>query len=189
MTLLNEIWSQNKFFFQTIIIAILMMMSYLFISDNRGRIKERLIGLVKKKWIFLFLLYCSYVIASTLIVRYRRNPYQSIFRHLWFSDDAGWNAEIIKNILFFIPYGFFYLKAFSPSKPGRSCLILSFCTSICIEVLQLVFWVGEFQFADLIDNTIGGMLGYALWLLICTSKERNWMPRIRSAIRKKLKKD
>lgn len=40
---------------------------------------------------------------------------------------------------------------------------VSFFTSLVIEGAQLLFWLGSFQLSDLFHNTLGGVIGWALW--------------------------
>ncbi|MBR4027500.1 MAG: VanZ family protein [Lachnospiraceae bacterium] len=42
--------------------------------------------------------------------------------------------------------------------------MLSFVTSLTIEVLQLFMKKGLFEFDDIFHNTLGGVLGYVIYL-------------------------
>ena len=72
----------------------------------------------------------------------------------------------------FVPYTFFYIKAFKPKLVWQKCLMLSLATTLFIEVFQLLFWVGWFSLADIVHNVVGGMLGCGLWKLIEFYKKR-----------------
>ena len=74
-----------------------------------------------------------------------------------------WNNEIIENILLFIPLTLLFLNAFNPEKPWKASLILSACATGFIELSQLLFWLGEFQLADIFHNIIGGLVGCGIW--------------------------
>ena len=69
----------------------------------------------------------------------------------------------MENIILFVPYTFFYLQALTPSKSLKAAFLLAFLTSIFVELLQLIFWLGAFQLSDLLYNVIGGMIGWLLW--------------------------
>ena len=123
--------------------------------------------MLKRKWMVAFLFYSAYMITSTVFIRYNKIPVRCVLANLWFRvDDIGNNNEIIKNILFFIPYTFLYCQACYPKKPMRECMMLSACTTAFIELSQLIFWAGEFQLADLLDNFVGGVIGCCLWYVL-----------------------
>ena len=111
----------------------------------------------------LFLFYASLLLVSTVFSRENINPYQSVFEDFGLRDDVKWNNEIIENILLFIPLTILFLNAFSPEKPWKASLILSACATGFIEFSQLLFWLGEFQLADIFHNIVGGMIGYGIW--------------------------
>ena len=66
----------------------------------------------------------------------------------------------------FVPLTVLYLQAFKPNRPWEAALKLTIFTSVFIELSQLIFWLGEFQLSDLLYNTIGGVIGIALWMLL-----------------------
>ena len=167
--LFSELADLGRYLYRTVLIAVLFSCSFLFYKDNRCRLKERLVSLIKQKWIFAFILYSSFIFVSTVLGRPKTNPYQDIFSNFGFrKDDFAWNIDIIKNIVLFIPFTYFFLKAhiaYDYKHGFITSLLLSFITTIFIELSQLLFWLGSFQFADIVHNIIGGLIGYLLWLL------------------------
>lgn len=77
--------------------------------------------------------------------------------------------EALLNVLMLIPFGFILpiIKKMNIFK----VIIYSFITSLTIESIQLLYWLGgsltyrSFDVTDMITNTIGGLLGYLLYLL------------------------
>ena len=70
-------------------------------------------------------------------------------------------SNLVGNIVAFIPFGMFLVLLFK--KKGMSfkaVLALSLSLSLCLECLQVVFTIGNFDVDDLILNTAGGLLGY-----------------------------
>ena len=133
----------------------------------RGQpLRDRLRGLWRQKWLLLFFVYLSTMLVSTLFSRPTTDPLRSVLDHFWFTRDERWNNEIIENILFFIPFSLLFLLVFQPARPLRAALGASLAATLFIEGCQLVFHRGEFQFSDLLYNTLGGLLGYGLWQLI-----------------------
>lgn len=79
--------------------------------------------------------------------------------------EVGWRGNIpheyFENIILFIPFGIII------SVVGRQYSFLKRCVSIIgcsllIEVIQYLFKLGYFETMDLINNFIGGMIGFGL---------------------------
>ena len=171
--LANQIVAQFKYIPRSVLMTLLLCFAYLYIKDNRKESFYKVKELFSEKWIMAFLFYSAYMITSTIFVRYRKTPYLNIFSNLYFRPgDAGYNNEIIKNILFFIPFSFLYLQAFKPKHSAKVCILVSLCATAFIEFSQLLFCCGEFQIADLIDNFIGGMLGWLSWDIIQWTRQK-----------------
>ena len=83
------------------------------------------------------------------------------------------NREILYNTWLFIPLGALLYKL--SHKWG--IVVLPIVLSLFIEIIQLVFDIGAFQFSDLIANILGGIVG----IVVCCLFEpvANW---IRNAI-------
>ena len=98
--------------------------------------------------------------------RYNLEPFKEIHRFFAYKDILGAKAFIINmfgNVLAFAPYGF--MIAVISVKCRRFYLTgaLTLVLSLMIETIQLVCRVGAFDVDDLILNTIGGLLGYAVF--------------------------
>ncbi|WP_438348536.1 VanZ family protein [Paenibacillus sp. FA6] len=75
--------------------------------------------------------------------------------------------NVVGNIIAFIPFGIFIPMIFR--QKGASFIgvfVLSLLLSLCFEVTQLVLYIGTFDVDDLILNTCGGIIGYAVFKLI-----------------------
>lgn len=100
---------------------------------------------------------------------YNLVPLREIRRFIHYRQVLGTQAvvlNILGNIAAFMPFG-----AFLPLFSGRCRRFLytsfySFELSLLVELLQLVFKVGCFDVDDLLLNTIGGMLGFLLYMLV-----------------------
>ena len=129
--------AQFKFLPRALILTLIIVFAYLFIQDNsRKEIRDKLLSVIKKPWLVLFLFFLSFILVCTLFSR---------------------------NIILFVPYTFFYLQSRKPFKSLKSAFLLAFLTSIFIELMQLFFWLGAFQLSDLFYNVVGGMIGWLLW--------------------------
>ncbi|GIO32107.1 MULTISPECIES: VanZ family protein [Paenibacillus] len=71
------------------------------------------------------------------------------------------------NIAAFMPLGFLLplvcgIRSMSPLK----VILISFGVSLALESLQLALFIGTFDVDDIIMNTAGGVLGYAVYLVL-----------------------
>lgn len=93
-------------------------------------------------------------------------PFREISRgleSLSLSDPFA-SLNLVGNILAFIPFGIF-VPMLITSKVGlfKRVFILSLALSLSFELTQLVLFIGTFDVDDLILNTCGGVVGYALY--------------------------
>lgn len=70
----------------------------------------------------------------------------------------------ILNILLYIPMGYLLQFAFPHLKP-RYILLIGFLSSLLTETAQLAFRLGLCELDDMIFNTLGTVLGLALYAL------------------------
>ena len=71
------------------------------------------------------------------------------------------NTEILNNIWLFIPLGALLYKL----SHKWWIVVLPIALSLFIEIIQLVFDIGAFQFSDLIANSLGGIVGIVVCFL------------------------
>ncbi len=70
------------------------------------------------------------------------------------------------NVIGFIPLGIFVPILFKKTRRVWKQLLMGFMVSLAVETIQLVLDVGVFDVDDLILNTVGTIVGYALFRLI-----------------------
>ncbi len=73
-------------------------------------------------------------------------------------------AEILLNILMFIPIGFI-VSASLKKRNMLKIIGLGCCISLMIEILQFVTKRGVFNIDDIIHNSLGCAIGYILFLV------------------------
>jgi glycopeptide antibiotics resistance protein len=73
-------------------------------------------------------------------------------------------TNIIGNILAFMPLGFLTPVIFKRLQLWFKVCILSFGVSMMIEITQILLRVGSADIDDLILNTLGGLIGYFLFI-------------------------
>lgn len=99
---------------------------------------------------------------------YNLIPLKEICRFIKYRESLGmWVVllNIVGNVAAFVPFGTL-LPVFSVRcRKIWMTVYYSFELSLLVELLQLVTRVGSFDVDDLILNTLGGMLGFLLYLL------------------------
>ena len=116
-----------------------------------------LIYLIALVWILLFKLgvHFSYMENSRSI---NLIPF---YEPLSLNGKLDW-GEMIMNVVVFVPLGIYAGILFKGWIIGKK-LFLFFIISLIIEVLQIIFGIGAFDITDLINNTLGGIIGLTIY--------------------------
>lgn len=75
------------------------------------------------------------------------------------------HAYFIENIIMFIPFGFLAPMVFKPMRNVGFCVLIGFLCSCGIEISQLITQRGYCQLDDVVTNTMGMLVGWAIWLV------------------------
>jgi len=153
--ILPEIWPMLVII---CVILVTLRLAYIFRGKKRIVLHTELLTLV-----FIIYILCLFHIVTFQDINYGTNnfiPFKEIFRYD--INSTKFIKNIVGNIIMFIPYGFFasyYLK----NRKFSTIFILSLVVSLTIEVVQLN--IGRvFDIDDVILNTIGGIIGYLLYV-------------------------
>ena len=124
-----------------------------------------------KKLFALFLLYVILVLWFTVLSRPVgfHTPQLELFWSYkkWLAGDWAFGREILGNIGMFIPFGFLLTATIvSQKRTGLKVLFAGIIFSSTIEMLQLILWRGLFEFDDILNNAVGAVLGYCLYLFL-----------------------
>lgn len=120
-------------------------------------------------WIALYV-FLSIVFASTVFTRtpgerfYELAPFWS-WREVIFNHNKGLLEENILNIILFLPIGGI-LAIVSKTIRWKHTAGIGLGISAVIELSQLIFCRGWFEWDDMIHNTLGCVIGYLVvrWL-------------------------
>ena len=99
--------------------------------------------------------------------RYNLVLFKEIKRFLNNSQHVGRMAVFLNvagNVIAFMPFGFCIPLLTHNRRKFFSIFLGSFALSLTIETIQLVCKIGCFDVDDLLLNTIGGILGYVVFL-------------------------
>lgn len=73
--------------------------------------------------------------------------------------------EIINNTIVFIPVGSYFSLLFR-NQAALKVIGSAFGISLAFEIIQFIFAIGASDITDLISNTLGGLIGFALVSLL-----------------------
>lgn len=146
-----------------IVLCLVILLGTLFFKGRRA------------KSFVLISLSCYYyflVICSTVISRPVKGTHLTKFMPFWNYMDI-WNKkdypndliEVILNIVMFVPIGLLPSCGIRKMKWWHIAIV-GCCLSIIIEGLQLINSRGLCETDDVIHNTLGAMIGYALFVLL-----------------------
>lgn len=75
-------------------------------------------------------------------------------------------ANILGNIVAFIPLGFLLPIIFKKMRKLPKIILTSFSVSLLFEVIQLLIAIGSFDIDDILLNVFGSLIGYIFYILI-----------------------
>ena len=92
-------------------------------------------------------------------------PFKTIFGYVRDVIDKRWMLglairHVLGNFILFYPMGVFLPCLFRSVRTVKKSLLISLCTILSVEIVQLVFRLGIFDIDDLILNITGWILGY-----------------------------
>lgn len=120
--------------------------------------------------LLIYLLFFAESMGRTQDKGYQYNlvPFQEIKRYVRHWDVLGWRIagmNLFGNVLAFMPFGFFMPKLAEKKKNVFFIILYSFELSLLVEVLQIAFKLGSFDVDDIILNTLGGFIGYIIFMI------------------------
>ena len=89
----------------------------------------------------------------------------------WSYSHPELRMEIVLNYILFIPLGLLLHLCFG-EKYGLRVVIAGLLLSVSIELIQLLFNIGLFEFDDMIGNTVGCLIGAVVGKLIRKKKKK-----------------
>lgn len=135
----------------------------------------------KKLSVGLFSFYCA---ALTWIILFKFSfsleelPHLRNINLIPFAESVIVNgkinfSEIFQNLFAFIPFGIL-ISTILEKKSFLSKLLPAFLASLAFEVLQFIFSIGASDITDVITNTLGGLLGIGIFMILRKLFKRNY---------------
>lgn len=140
-------------------------------NNNRGKSIIKWTLFILYIALMIYFMFFAEMFGRTPSDEYRYNlmPFKEIIRFIKYSSTLGIRTVMINlvgNVVVFIPFGM-ALVSISRRKLGFFAVTLySASLSISIELIQHLTRVGSCDVDDIILNTIGGMIGYLLYIII-----------------------
>lgn len=95
------------------------------------------------------------------------------FVHLFdYPDKRDILLNVIGNTAMFIPLGIVWPSVYKPLNTHKKVLAAGVGVSLCIEILQLPFFDRVTDVDDLLLNSLGFIVGYAIYLLTKQLKKK-----------------
>lgn len=143
--------------------------------ELKDRTKIRILGkvlfVIYIGFLFYFLLLSDWYGRADVRIEYSYNLelFKEIKRFWEYRNILGTYvvfSNLVGNILIFLPFGFFLPMA-SKFRSFIAAVSYSFLLSLLIECIQLVTKIGSFDVDDLFLNTLGGAIGYIVFIICC----------------------
>lgn len=137
----------------------------------------------KVLWWTIFAFYLLVVISVTMLSRgdFWNSRVVSLFysyKEAWVSASASAWRNIVLNILMFVPFGFWLPIGLKHFRVFWKTYLAGFAFTLVIETSQLALSHGIFEVADLLNNTVGAMIGFGcyeiVWQIILFIKKKKY---------------
>ncbi|MDO4941952.1 MAG: VanZ family protein [Lachnospiraceae bacterium] len=142
-----------------------------------------------KTWKFVpcFLFILNFILIIYLTFLSRSESYGEIDLHLFRSYREAWNTFSIRNwqlvifnIVLFSPLGVFLPVLLKQFRKAHRTVGMGFLFSLAIELGQRITQRGLCELDDLLNNTLGVLLGYCVFYFFYTlsKKEKHKLPKV-----------
>ena len=125
--------------------------------------------------LFYFLFFSEGLGRASTETEYRYNMtlFREIKRFIEYRHVLGYQAvflNVVGNVIAFMPFGFLLPPLMNYKTNWFVTTIWAFLFSLFAETIQLFFRLGSFDVDDMLLNTVGGLLGYIICILLKGTK-------------------
>lgn len=141
------------------------------VNKKRRRLVAGILFIIYFIVLFYFLFFSEKMgrTYSERAYHYNLIPFREIGRFIKHRAVLGNEAvllNIVGNVVAFVPFGAFLPIFSTRCRHFLYTALYSFELSLLVELLQLIFKVGSFDVDDLLLNTLGGIIGFVIYVLI-----------------------
>ena len=155
-----------------VIFAVIWLLGYKLIYKKKMHGKKE-ISIGKMAWVCIFAVYVIVVLLVTLARPGMGGIYEgsanwkpfSSYKEAWYNFQPREWRNLILNICMFIPMGFLTPICFNKIDRAWKVYLCGLGFTLFIEITQLVTGRGVFETDDIINNTVGAMIGYGLYAI------------------------
>lgn len=104
-------------------------------------------------------------------MRWRLQPFASYVMAVE-EKSMGMLAQIIMNIIVYIPFGYLLPLCFDAFKKGKRVILVAILCSGLIELIQILSRVGIFEVDDIFNNALGALIGLVIYKLTVFRREK-----------------
>ncbi|MDD2959041.1 MAG: VanZ family protein [Lachnospiraceae bacterium] len=95
------------------------------------------------------------------------------YRYVMENSSIEFFKEVLYNVLLLLPMGLLIPLYMKPFQKLRFTFLAGLLISCFIEVSQLIFYLGLFEFDDIFNNTLGAYLGYSIYYCAACTRNKN----------------
>ena len=155
----------------TVVIVALVFVGYKFIYQKKMQGQKKL-SWIKLLWLVVMICYLLVVCGATLLRvgdfyhGMQMQPLFASYREAWAEFAARDWRNLILNILMFVPFGFLLPVGIRKMRVFWRTYLCGFIVTLGIEVIQLASGKGIFEWDDILNNTVGTMIGYGIFSIV-----------------------
>ena len=153
------------------VIAFLCFSIYVFTVRRTQRTEGKLVPVRTYVEAFAFGIYIAMILGGTLLNRTAGTQYETEWIPFWSywdtfvkGDKYLWR-QMVYNVIIFVPWGILLPMMLKKERPEKGVIYSAAIFSVAIELCQLLFRCGLFEFDDIFHNTLGAIVGFGLWKL------------------------
>jgi len=157
-------WSPEQAFYG-LLVALAVLVIFLVLNFLRKtRFRQGLSAVI-------LTIYLIFVFGSTVFTRDPGQFEAPNFNFLWeyrallASQDAAYAKDIVLNVLMLLPVGLL-LPIILQKRTFVWPVLATFGCSLAIELMQYFLRCGMFELDDLLNNTLGGWIGYMIYWVV-----------------------
>lgn len=174
MRLVNIIELVKQYLLQGAILAVIaggVAGAGYFIVYKKMMKGERRIRPLNVLWAGVFFCYLAVMLSATLLDRVsgwsdtRMMPLFYSYREAWYSFSGAEWRNIVLNILLFVPFGFLLPLGIRFFRRFWATYLTGLAVTVLIESTQLILARGVAEADDILNNFLGTMIGYGIYVL------------------------